>query len=134
MTQHAHADTFARSLTLLNEMGDTKITWTPEQDDEMEAIITRKMAAGVTFYIVPARKPGQKGRLAKPSKLKDAAKAREHRALSIPDADFSKFVLEGKGEAIVSAEGTPVETVSRAKTAKEVASGHSIGVKPRRGG
>jgi hypothetical protein len=119
---------------MLNEMGDTSISWRPEQDDEMEAIIAKKMAAGVTFYTIPQRKPGQRGALPKPKKLTDAAKAREHRALSIPDADFSKFVLEGKGEAIQTPAPAKIEGAKRARTPKEVASGHSVGVQPRRGG
>jgi hypothetical protein len=126
--------TLARSLTILNEMGDTTITWESEQDDAMQEIIERKMAAGVAFYIVPKRKPGQRGALGKPKKLTDPAKAREHRALSIPDADFSKFVLEGKGEAIQAPAPEKIGGARRAKTAKEVASGHSVGVQPRRGG
>lgn len=124
----------SRSLTMLNEKGDTKITWPPEHDDEMEAIIARKMAAGVTFYIVPVRKSGQRGPTGKPKPLTDAAKAREHRALSIPDADFSKFVLEGKGEVLVTVEPAVTQTVTRAKTPKQVATGHSVGIQPRRGG
>jgi hypothetical protein len=123
-----------RSLTILNEMGDTSITWQPEQDDAMEELVARKMAAGVTFYIVPQRKPGQRGALKKPQKLTDPAKAREHRALALSDADFSKFVLEGKGEAIQSPAPEKIDKAKRAKTAKEVASGHSVGVQPRRGG
>lgn len=122
-----------RSLTMLNERGDTTITWTADQDAEMEAIIAKKIAAGVTFYTVPSRKPGQKGRIAKPKKLTDASKAHEHRALSIPDPDFSKFVLEGKGTAVQSTEPDKIGTTKRA-TAKEVASGHSVGVKARKGG
>lgn len=37
-----------RSLTMLNQRGDTTISWPPEHDDEMERIIAAKMAAGVT--------------------------------------------------------------------------------------
>ena len=48
-----------RSLTILNERGDTTITWPPESDDEMEKLIERKIAAGVTFYTVPKRKTGK---------------------------------------------------------------------------
>lgn len=135
MQPHIETETTiaARSLTLLNERGDTSITWQPEQDDAMEEIIRRKMEAGVTFFTISARKPGQRGRVAAPKQLKNAADARKHRALSIPDADFSKFVLEGKGEAVPTP-SEPAQIVSKAKTPKEVASGHSVGVKPRRGG
>lgn len=117
-----------RSLTILNEFGDHNITWTPDQDDAMEEIIAKKMAAGVTFYVIPKRATG------KPKKLKEAAEARKHRALSIPDADLSKFVLEGKGEVVCVPAPERIEGAKRAKTAKEVASGHSVGVQPRRGG
>lgn len=117
-----------RSLTILNEMGDTTITWPPESDDEMEQLIERKLAAGVTFYTIPKRKT------TKPKKLTDAAAARKHRALSIPDADFSKFVLEGKGDAVIVPAPDKIAGAKRAQTAREVAKGHSIGVRPRAGG
>jgi hypothetical protein len=125
-----------RSLTILNERGDTTITWEPDKDAEMEELIAQKMAAGVHFYTVVVRKPGQRGRTAKPKEVTDAKEASKYRALSIPDADFSAFVLEGKGSAVASSEvvGSQVETVARAKTPKEAASGHTVAVKPRRGG
>lgn len=122
-----------RALTMLNERGDTTIEWEADEDDAMRQIIEKKIAAGVTFYIIAKRKPGQKGRIAGPKKLKTAAEAMKHRALSIPDADFSKFVLEGHGRAVPTS-SEPAQTVRRAKSASEVASGHSVGVAPRRGG
>lgn len=124
-----------RSLIMLDQSGDTTLTWESDKDDEMEALIQKKMNAGVSFYIVATRKPGQRGAVAKPKLLKNADEARKHRALSIPDADFSKFVLDGFGEAVASApRSEPVQTVRRAKTAKEVASNHTVGVQARRGG
>jgi len=128
------SEAYSRSMTILNERGDTTITWEPDQDDAMQELIERKMAAGVTFYTVPQRKAGQRGRLPKQEKLTEPAKAREHRALSIPDADFSKFVLEGKGEAVQAPAPERIAGAKRARTAKEVASGHSVAVQPRRGG
>lgn len=123
----------ARSLTMLNERGDTTITWEPEHDDEMAAIIQRKMDAGVTFYVIATRKPGQRGRVAGPKKLGKVEDAMKHRALSIPDSDLSKFVLEGRGQVTVTS-SEPVQTVRRAKTAREVVSHDTVGVAPRRGG
>lgn len=126
-------DTETRSLVMLNETGDTTIEWPAENDDEMLKIIEKKMAAGVSFYVIAKRQPGQRGRVAGPKPLKNPADALKHRALSIKDEDLSKFVLDGKGTVVPSATA-PVETVKRAKTAREVASGHSVGVQPRRGG
>lgn len=120
-----------RSLTMLNENGDTTITWSAEQDDAMIEVIARKMKAGVAFYLIG--KPGPRGGKPKVSKIKDAEKAREHRALTIKDEDFAKFVLEGKGEAIYVAPPGRIEG-KRATKAEEVAQGHSVGVKPRKAG
>lgn len=130
----ANIDT--RSLRILNENGDATITWEPENDDRMEAIIAAKMAAGVAFYIVPVRKPGQRGRLAKSRPITTAAEAREHRALTIRDADLAKFVLDGHGTVTLSGAPEPagIETARRAKTPREVATSHSVAVQPRRGG
>lgn len=126
-----------RSLTMLDETGDTTLTWEEPEDEAMLRIIEAKMAAGVTFYIIPQRKPGQRGRVAGPKPLVKSADALKHRSLAIKDADFSKFVLEGRGRAVLSAELTPIDKsqpVTRAKSAKEVASGHSVGVRARAGG
>lgn len=122
-----------RSLTMLNESGDTTITWEEENDAAMIEIIQRKMDAGVTFYMITPRKPGARGRAPAPKPLKKPADAIAHRSLSIKDADLSKFVLEGRG-TVSPSPSEPVQTVKRGKTAREVASGSSVGVQPRRGG
>jgi len=121
-----------RSLTFLNELGDLTVEWSEDQDAAMEALIAKKMKEGVTFYILKKNKDGSPAKT-KPTKLKDAAKAREHRALSIPDADLSKFVLEGKGTARCMVH-EKIETTKRAESAKEAASADSVAVKPRKGG
>jgi len=118
---------------MLNEQGDVTIEWSEEEDAAMTEIIERKMAAGVAFYIIAKRKPGQRGRVAGPRLLSDPADALKHRSLSIRDEDLSRFVLEGKG-TVVPTSPEPVKTVRRAKTARDVASGHSVGVRPMRGG
>lgn len=122
-----------RLLTFLNESGDNTIEWEPESDAYMLDFIQKKMDAGVTFYIVAKRKPGQRGRVAGPKKLTDPGEALKHRSLSIKDQDLSKLVLEGKGRMVPSPT-EEAQTVRRAKTAKEVVSAHSVAVQPRRGG
>lgn len=116
-----------RMLTMLNEAGDTTISWTPDRDQEMESIIEKKMQEGVTFFIIDRVHDGALMKLEKP------ADAMQHRALAIPDEDLSKFVASGSGSAIA----TPPEKVTKSRvsrSAKEVASSKSVGVKPRRGG
>lgn len=121
-----------RSLTMLNESGDTTISWTPDRDAEMEEIIKKKMAEGVTFFVVQ-----RKGRPAampkRGAKLEDAAAANQQRTLFIPDEDLEKFVSAGSG----TVERTPdakIESSRVSRDPKEVAKSETVGVKQRRGG
>lgn len=115
-----------RALTMLNESGDSTLTWTPDRDEAMEAIIEKKMAEGVSFFIIEPRFGGR-------MPLKTAAEARNYRALAIPDEDFAKFVEIGNAE-VVKTPAAPVKTVRKANSAKEVATSESVGVRPMKGG
>lgn len=122
-----------RQLRLPNSSGDVVIMWTPEHDDEIENIISRKMAAGMSFFILEP----QAGGLLPPArvKLESAVDARKYRALAIDDPDFSDFIVSGKGQAIQAppAAGT-IKTVRRVKKAREVVEAPAIGMKAKRGG
>ena len=120
-----------RALTILNEAGDQTLVWTEDRDAEMEEIIRKKMAEGISFFVITPRffglLPPKKERLGK------ASDAKHHRAISIRDEDFARFCgLEGAD--VVKTPDEKVETVRRAKDAADVASNQSIGVKPLRGG
>lgn len=119
-----------RSLTLLNNSGDVTILWDEAQDEAIEAIIAKKMAEGVTFFIVEPVAGG----LAAPKKtaLTEPAQAMKNRALAIDDADLATFVGEGKATLVKTAGRR--KTVKRATTAKEVAKGSSVALQPRKGG
>lgn len=124
-----------RSLTMLNESGDTTITWEPENDAAMLEIIERKMAAGVSFFVVPMTKSGSPDRRRKPVRIEAAEQARVARSVSIPDADLAKFVSDGLGD-VASSPTQPLSksAVRRARTAKEAVQNHTVGVAPRRAG
>mgnify|MGYP001553514222 CR=1 FL=1 len=120
-----------RALTMLNESGDTTIVWTEDRDDEMEAIIAKKMAEGVTFFTIEPRFFGLLP--SKKTELKNAQDARQHRALAIKDEDFAKFVESGGGDAVK----TPAASVSGAmieRDPKKVAKSQSVGVRQMKGG
>ena len=120
-----------RATTILNQEGDQTIVWTEDRDDEMEAIIQKKMDAGMTFFVIEPRFFGLLP--SKKTELKDAAEAKKHRALSIRDEDFAAFCgLDGAD--VVKTPDAKVKSVRKAKTAKEVASNQSVGVQPRQGG
>jgi hypothetical protein len=110
---------------MLNERGDTTISWSEDRNDAMEAIIEKKMKEGVSFFIIEDRGLRQP--------LKNSQDARKYRSLAIPDADLAKFVASGAGEAIPTPEA-PIKTKRKAKTAKDAAENQSVGVKPLKGG
>ena len=115
-----------RALTLLNESGDTTITWEEEQDEKWERVIQKKMDEGFVFFII-------KPRARKKTPLKTVKDAFVKRTLYIKDEDISKLLEEGHGDVIATPK-TPPETVKRGKSAKEVASSQSVGMGQRRGG
>lgn len=121
-----------RALTILNETGDVTITWEAENDERMIEIIERKMKAGITFFLIEPRMGG----IVPPDtskKLKKPKEALKHRALSMKDEDFETMVAEGKAE-LVQTPAAPARTTRKASTAREVATGESVGVRPMRGG
>lgn len=119
------------AMTLLNELGDVTIVWQEENDADMERLIQAKMNAGVTFFLLTPRMGG----IVPPDRrrLKNAAEARKHRALSIPDEEVAKFVADGKAD-VVPTPSAPARKTRVSRSAKEVAAGESIGIRPRSGG
>lgn len=118
------------STTIFNQFGDQTIVWTEDRDDVMEEIIRKKMAAGVQFFIIERRDDGlPPGR----APLIDAAEARKHRAVSIPDEDFAKFVESGLG-TVMPTPRSRVTKSRQSKDPKEVAKSRSIGTQQRRAG
>lgn len=127
-----------RALTFLNERGDTTLVWTADRDHEMESVVEKKMAEGVIFYLIDPR-------FGTRETLRDVGDITRHRMLAIPDADFAKFVGMATVGApspesstptagVVETPRAPAKGARRAKSAKEVASGESVAVRPRRGG
>jgi hypothetical protein len=121
-----------RALTILNETGDVTITWDEDADERILPIIVKKMAAGIAFFLIEPRMGGLVAPdTSKP--LKKITDALKHRALSMKDEDFESMVAEGKAE-LVRTPAAPARTVRKAKTAREVTTGESVGVQPMRGG
>lgn len=116
----------ARSLTMLNESGDTTISWTEDLDDQIEAIIRKKMDEGCAFFIVERDNNGVR------APLVDAADAKKHRALAIPDDDLRKFVSGGATATVTP--DAPIRSSRKSTDAKEIAKSDSVGVRQRRGG
>ncbi len=120
-----------RATTILNQRGDTTIVWTEDRDAEMTEIIRKKMAEGITFFVITPRFGGWLP--SRKEKLEHPEDANAQRALSIPDEDFARFVEGGSGEAVK----TPTARVEGARIERDptkVAKTESVGVKPMKGG
>lgn len=122
-----------RTTTILNEMGDTTIAWTPDRDDEMAEIIAKKMAAGVTFFIIEDEGARQQLAADGAAAVKAATADRQRRRLAVPDEDFLRFVESGAGVEM-NTPAVPRGRTRVSRKAKEVAENHSVGVRQRRGG
>jgi hypothetical protein len=81
--------------TILNAMGDTTIAWTSDRDDEMAAIIEKKMKEGVSFFIIEDEGARRKLEAETAEAIKAETSAR--RRIAIPDEDFLRFVQTGAG-------------------------------------
>ena len=118
-----------RSLILLNESGDLEITWGPQNDEKMRAVIEKKMAEGVRFFImkplignfIPVR-----SKMTNMNQLKDAR-------VTIRDADIEDMFKAGD-VSLYRNSGANVETTGVAKTADQVIQNRTVGVRALQGG
>jgi hypothetical protein len=120
-----------RATTLLNEQGDITIVWEKADDETMQEVIEKKMAEGVSFFIIEPRMGGLQA--PRKTELANAVDAMRQRALTVKDEDFAKFVGLGTVNVVKSSD-KPVRTVRKTKSAKEAASSETVGVRPMKGG
>jgi hypothetical protein len=121
-----------RALTILNEQGDVTLIWEEADDAAVLPVIEKKMKEGTVFFLIEPRMGG----FAPPAKreLRDVEAARQHRALSIRDEDFAAFASASKTAQVVKTPKTGAAAVRKAASAKEVAGGETVGVRPMAGG
>lgn len=115
-----------RSLSLLNEMGDLTITWEADKDDEMAAIIQKKLDQGVRFFLI---EPFTKNQV----EIKTLGDVKG-RTISVPDEDVQRLFTDGKVGIIKRITGTVIDTIRASTSAKEIAQSHSVGTKQYQGG
>ena len=119
------------SLTMLDSSGDTTIVWDEDTEDKMMSVIEKKMKEGFVFYIVkPSRIPLMPSRQVRAKKLAEIKKAG---AVVIRDEALEELFKSGN-VAVAPAANENLVTVKKASDAREVAQGHSVGVRPQRGG
>lgn len=119
-----------RSMTLLNEMGDVEIAWDEDKDDEMRAIIEKKMAEGVRFFIL---KPVLGSFLHTKKQVKKVSDIPSNH-VKIMDSDIEAMFSAGKIALFRNESGGTIETAGVAKDAATVAKSRTVGVKAMQGG
>lgn len=121
--------------TLFNGRGDVTLVWDEPDDPVILQMIEAQMAAGTSFFLVEPRLGG----MASPNKVRltnpqDALRSRTV-AMSIAGSDAPLFrAIESGAARPAETPDKPVKTTRRAKTAKEVASGETVGIKRKGGG
>jgi hypothetical protein len=126
-----------RSLTMLDQTGDTTLIWDETSDEAVIPVIEKKLAEGLTFFML---EPVAGGLVApKRIPLTDVAQVRERRALAMADKDFAALV--GLGQITVvktddAGENAPTRRgrTKISKDPKEIASGQSVASRRPRGG
>ena len=120
-----------RSLTFLDETGDTTIVWDEDTEDQMVKIIEEKMKQGFVFYLIkPSRIPLIPARQKKVRNIKEV---RDAGSVIVRDEALSRLFQSGDISKAANSNETII-TETRTTDAKRVATGHAVAVKPARGG
>lgn len=123
----ARADT-TRSLILMGECGDCELSWEPERDEEIKALVTRMMGEGVTFFQL------KKGVFRRKREKIERVEDIQSRLVSVADKDFEALYFNGAVEMTRRSVGK-IETTGRIiKDPAEVARSHTVGTQRLVGG
>lgn len=131
------------AITLLNQSGDITISWSPENEEAMLALIEQKMKEGYSFFIVKPRVLGLLGnKTVRAKTIKDVKKAGSvvvddgvltGATPKLYDAAVEQVVVDGKAH-LVKPSTSEKETVRRATTSSEVVRAQTVAVRPIVGG
>lgn len=119
------------TISILDQTGDTTISWDDDRDDEMRRVIAKKMKEGYSFFIVSQRKiPGLP-----PLKRKvtDVKKIKEN-SIVLRDEDFLKLMTDGGINVDTAPARIGKAGAKRAATADEVVGKRSVATRPAKGG
>lgn len=126
--------TETRTMILLNDLGHVEIAWTSESDEAMRAVIEKKMAEGVKFFIMKPILPSILGdRLHRQKRLKTMDELVQQR-ITVKDKDVEDLFATGKVSLYRRDSGGTVETGARVTSAAEAARSSVVGVRQFQGG
>lgn len=118
-------------MRMLDETGDTAITWNEPDDVAVLTFIQNKMDAGYVFFV---ERPRLVRALFKNKKITDVSQVTT-RKLIVSDAAANALALQGKIKLTkLDYVGDDTVAVKKATTAQEVASSRTVATRPLRGG
>jgi hypothetical protein len=120
-----------RAFTLLNNSGDSTITWEKDNDEVMRALIEKKMAEGMAFFIIH---PKALGFIPRPkSRISDVEEIMKRRSVAVKDEDFAEIIAAGMA-GVTERPEIDTERAEQSYDAAQIARSQSVGVMPMRGG
>jgi hypothetical protein len=120
-----------RAFTLLNNSGDSTITWEKNNDEVMRALIEKKMAEGMAFFII---QPKALGFIPRPkSRISDVEEIMKRRSVAVKDEDFAEIIAAGMA-GVTERPEIDTERAEQSYDAAQIARSQSVGVMPMRGG
>ena len=125
------ADDHARAFTLLNNSGDSTITWEKENDEVMRCLIEKKMKEGKAFFVIHPKTLGFIGR--PKSRAKDLDEVMKRRSVAVRDRDFAEIIAAGVA-GVTDRPEIDTERAEQSHDAAVIARSQSVGVMPMRGG
>ena len=127
------------SIVFLNMTGDITITWDAQNEDAILALVEKKMKEGYSFFILKPRITGLLGK--KKVAIENVEDARRAGHIVAPDAlankimaklgdeDVEAVVASGQAQVKSQQKVTDLDTVRRAKDAKEVTQSQTVAVR-----
>jgi hypothetical protein len=120
-----------RAFTLLNNSGDSTITWEKDNDEVMRALIEKKMSEGMAFFIIH---PKALGFIPRPkSRISDVDEIMKRRSVAVKDEDFAEIIAAGMA-GVTERPEIDTERAEQSHDAARIARSQSVGVMPMRGG
>lgn len=125
-----------RSMTLLNISGDITLTWTEEQDKNIEKLIQEKIKEGYSFFSYQPNTGLKKFFKEKSLKKIQTTKNLTERKITIKDIHdekISDFVTQNS-IAVLKMTGSKFKAIEKLKEPKKISKSHTVAVKRIQGG
>lgn len=126
------AETLDRGMILLDQTGDTVLTWDETNDVDAMTQIEKMMNKGYAFFIIDE---GFKKKTGRPKRLRDVDDIPPRmREVLVADDDVAELVKSGKLRTVGVQTPEVVRTSRRTKSPKEASQKATVVTKPIRGG